>query len=191
MIIEELDYEPEEASDVPEIPPDTVAPIIVLVGAATVEVMQLEVYVDQGAAAEDNRDGFLPMETTGVESVDTAQPTEPSEPWLVTYTATDAAGNVGVATRRVHVTAKCVAPSYLCEELGVGVCATCVNNVTCVCLSVGEEDEEEVVVVEEYTPPLDVTAPLIQLQVKSDFLVGFSTFFLPGGEFCSAILAEN
>jgi hypothetical protein len=164
VIIEELDYEPEEVSDLPDIPPDTVAPVVELVGPMTVEVMQLEAYIDQGAAAEDNRDGFLPVKATGVSAVDTARPTEPNAPWLVTYTATDAAGNVGRATRRVHVTPRCVAPSYLCEDLPGDVCATCVSNVTCVCLSVSKEDEEQAVVVEEYAPPLDVTAPVIQLQ---------------------------
>jgi hypothetical protein len=65
VVIEELDYEPEELSDVPEVPADTVAPVLVLVGPAVVQVMQLQVYVDQGAVADDNVDGFLPVTATG------------------------------------------------------------------------------------------------------------------------------
>jgi hypothetical protein len=46
--------------------------------------------------------------------VDTSTPTADDAPHVVTYTATDAAGNVASLQRRVTVAALCAAPSHLC-----------------------------------------------------------------------------
>jgi endoglucanase Acf2 len=77
---------------------DTTAPVISLVGAASVTHEQGTPYSDPGASATDTVDGAVAVVTTG--SVDDAVGT-----YALTYTATDAAGNEATATRTVVVEA--------------------------------------------------------------------------------------
>ena len=76
---------------------DQDAPVITLLGAATVTVKQGTEYVDAGATATDNNDGAVDVVVTG--SVDASV----VGTYVLTYTATDAAGNVATVTRTVSV----------------------------------------------------------------------------------------
>jgi len=76
---------------------DDTPPVVTLNGSAEDTVVSGQAYVELGATASDNVDGVLPVDVTG--SVDTTQPGT----YTVTYSATDAAGNEGSATRTITV----------------------------------------------------------------------------------------
>ncbi len=76
---------------------DTTAPIVTLYGSAKETMVINTSYVELGARASDDRDGTVNVVITG--SVDTATLGD----YVLTYTATDAAGNIGTATRTVSV----------------------------------------------------------------------------------------
>ncbi len=78
-------------------PPDTTAPVITITGANPVDVVQNSVYTDAGATATDNVDPVVTV--NAVSTVNTAV----IGTYTVTYTATDAAGNVASAVRVVNV----------------------------------------------------------------------------------------
>ena len=77
---------------------DDVEPVVTLVGDAAVVLDNGDTYTELGATAEDNCDGTLTPVTGG----DTVNDRVPGV-YTVTYTATDADGNVGTATRTVTV----------------------------------------------------------------------------------------
>ena len=76
---------------------DETAPVITINGNAAVEVSLQESYNDLGAIATDNEDEVVEVETSG--TVNTNQKGE----YIITYTATDAAGNVATEERVVTV----------------------------------------------------------------------------------------
>jgi len=76
---------------------DTTAPIVTVQGETAVEVVQGTVYEDQGAVANDDVHGFMTAAVSG--EVDTSTPGT----YTITYSATDAAGNTGSASRIVTV----------------------------------------------------------------------------------------
>ena len=76
--------------------PDVVPPVVALNGAAVMTVSYRDGFSDPGATARDDRDGTVPVTVTG------EVPPEAGE-YTLTYTATDAAGNTGRATRTVRV----------------------------------------------------------------------------------------
>ncbi len=76
---------------------DTTAPTITLLGESVVEVELDTSYEDAGATATDAVDGSVEVVTTG--SVDTSA----AATYILTYTATDTAGNSSTATRTVKV----------------------------------------------------------------------------------------
>jgi subtilisin family serine protease len=79
---------------------DVTAPVITLIGNASVSITAGDSYTDQGATATDNVDGTFAV--VGVGSVDTST----AGTYPITYDATDAAGNHAVqVTRTVTVTA--------------------------------------------------------------------------------------
>ena len=77
---------------------DTVAPVISLVGSATVTHEGGTTYTDDGATAADALDGSVTVTTIG--AVDDGTPGIQT----LTYTASDAAGNTSGASRTVTVT---------------------------------------------------------------------------------------
>ncbi len=77
--------------------PDEVSPVVTLTGEATVTITVGETYTEAGATATDNVDGTLTPVISG--SVDTST----AGTYVMTYTATDAAGNESSATRTVTV----------------------------------------------------------------------------------------
>ncbi|MBD3791470.1 MAG: DUF5011 domain-containing protein, partial [Campylobacterales bacterium] len=76
---------------------DTTAPVVTLNGEATVTITVGDSYSDAGATATDNVDGALSPSKSG--SVDTST----AGSYTITWSATDAAGNVGSASRTVIV----------------------------------------------------------------------------------------
>jgi hypothetical protein len=79
---------------------DAVAPILTLVGAASVQVPSGSVYNDAGATAEDNIDGDISASIVVVNRVNTAVVGD----YTVTYDVTDFAGNSATSiTRTVTV----------------------------------------------------------------------------------------
>ena len=78
---------------------DTVAPVISLNGASNVSLSYQEVYVEQGATANDYYDGDVTSSLVITGSVDSSIPGT----YSITYDAWDAAGNVTSTTRVVTV----------------------------------------------------------------------------------------
>ena len=99
---EELEEEAEQ--NVEETPDDveesdTVPPVLSLAGAAELTIELGQQYVDAGASAVDETDGVLAVSTSGeVDSTSVGSN-------VVTYTATDRAGNSAVVERTVNVVA--------------------------------------------------------------------------------------
>ncbi len=78
---------------------DQTAPVITLNGTTPVIVAEGSVYADAGATAADQVDGVVAVVKTGAVNAATAGV------YILTYTATDAAGNSATASRKVKVTA--------------------------------------------------------------------------------------
>lgn len=81
------------------IPVDTVAPVITLNGAESLELTAGGTYTELGATATDNVDSTVTVTTSG--SVDTST----AGSYTITYTATDRAGNTASKTRSILVKA--------------------------------------------------------------------------------------
>ena len=76
---------------------DTTVPVITLSGDAEVSVQQGDAYTDAGATASDSADGEVAVVTSGSVDANTAGQ------YVITYTATDVAGNQATLTRTVTV----------------------------------------------------------------------------------------
>jgi len=76
---------------------DTTPPVVTLTGAATMQVTLNGTFTDPGATATDDKDGKVNVTVTGTVDVNNAAA------YTLTYSATDAAGNTGTATRVVTV----------------------------------------------------------------------------------------
>jgi proteasome assembly chaperone (PAC2) family protein len=87
---------------------DTVAPVISLVGNATVNLEQGDSYTDAGATATDNIDGNLTSSIiVGGDSADTNTPGS----YVITYNVSDSAGNAATEViRTVNVNADATVP---------------------------------------------------------------------------------
>ncbi len=91
----------------PETPtPDTTAPVITLVGDNFVAIKLNGVYTESGAIAKDNIDGDVEITTTGM--VDTSKLGE----YVITYNATDKAGNTSSLSRTIKVSTYVYVPKY-------------------------------------------------------------------------------
>lgn len=77
--------------------PDTTPPVITLTGPSSVSLDFASEFTDQGATANDARDGAVAVTASG-----TVDPFTPGS-YTITYTARDAAGNSATATRTVTV----------------------------------------------------------------------------------------
>jgi len=78
---------------------DTTKPVITLIGPAQITINKGAFYTSTGATAVDNKDGVLEVVTTG--DVDTSK----VGTYILTYTATDSAGNKATTTRTIIVKA--------------------------------------------------------------------------------------
>jgi hypothetical protein len=76
---------------------DTTSPVVTLNGNSTEDVILNSTFSDPGATANDDEDGAITVSTSGTVDVDH------TGDYTLTYSATDAAGNVGQASRVVHV----------------------------------------------------------------------------------------
>ncbi|MDH5394132.1 MAG: DUF5011 domain-containing protein [Gammaproteobacteria bacterium] len=76
---------------------DTTAPVITLNGAAAITLAQGDAYTEAGATAFDNVDGAVSVTITGSVNTSTAGT------YILTYSASDAAGNTATKTRTVTV----------------------------------------------------------------------------------------
>jgi len=86
--------------------PDTTAPVITLLGNATVNVVQGQTYVDAGATAQDNVDGNISNQITVINGVNSSV----IGSYTVTYDVSDAAGNPAQQLVRTVNVAADVAP---------------------------------------------------------------------------------
>jgi hypothetical protein len=84
--------------DLPDTP-DNTGPIISITGFPSVDVAQNQSYIDAGATAVDETDNIVAVEVIAGLPVDTST----LGAHVITYRATDSAGNASVATRRVNV----------------------------------------------------------------------------------------
>ena len=73
----------------PVVSEDTEAPVISLIGSATVELIVDDTYTDEGATAIDNTDGDITADIIMLSNIDTATVGS----YTVTYNVTDQAGN--------------------------------------------------------------------------------------------------
>ena len=85
---------------------DTSAPVITLNGSAKIEITEGEVFSDPGAAATDDVDGTVAVTVQG--NVDSTPGT-----YVLTYTASDLAGNESQVTREVTVVARDTTPPII------------------------------------------------------------------------------
>ncbi|MBK8362305.1 MAG: DUF5011 domain-containing protein [Bacteroidetes bacterium] len=80
---------------------DTTAPVVTLNGDASVTLsLNSAAYTDPGATANDEEDGVV---TATSDASSTNPNVNQIGTYTITYTATDAAGNVGTAVRTVRV----------------------------------------------------------------------------------------
>lgn len=79
--------------------PDTTPPVVTLNGDTNVSLIINQTYVELNATATDDRDGNVTASIIITGTVDTST----AGTYLLTYTASDAAGNEGNATREVKV----------------------------------------------------------------------------------------
>lgn len=93
---------------------DTTAPVVTLTGAATQTISLQGTYTEMNATAEDDEDGALTPTVSGTVNVNQ------TGVYTITYTATDAAGNVGTATREITVVndADGMTGTYTCTIAG-------------------------------------------------------------------------
>src|SRR5690242_811709 len=75
---------------------DTTPPVISLSGASSMDVVLNGTFNDPGASASDDEDGAISVTPSGSVNEDLVGE------YTITYTAQDAAGNVGTATRTVR-----------------------------------------------------------------------------------------
>ena len=76
---------------------DTTKPVVSLIGSSSITINLGTAYTDKGATATDNIDGTITPVKTGTVNINTAGT------YIITWTATDAAGNVKTVTRTVIV----------------------------------------------------------------------------------------
>ncbi|KAK3280793.1 hypothetical protein CYMTET_11384 [Cymbomonas tetramitiformis] len=161
-----LDYEDDIVSSYAG-KPDVEPPEITILGNAAVEVRLMSHYQDAGASAVDLVDGSVLVDVAGLEAVSTELPTPADAPFVITYSAVDAAGNAAVSvTRSVAVVDPCTPPSFFCRDLDL--CSMCPssssNSSECICMSAWNVSEALVdQAAEEYVPVQDVTVPIITL----------------------------
>ncbi len=77
---------------------DTIAPVIIMAGDASMTIMHGTPFTDPGVSATDTVDGTVPVTTTGAVGADVGT-------YVLTYSATDAAGNTSTVSRTVTVEA--------------------------------------------------------------------------------------
>jgi hypothetical protein len=105
---------------------DTTAPVVTLNGSESVTISLQGSYSEVGATANDDEDGVITVTTTGTVDVNK------TGTYTVTYSATDAAGNEGTATRTVTVVndAAKYEGAYTCTNPDFGTSSPWTQNIT-------------------------------------------------------------
>ena len=105
---------------------DVTAPTVTLVGASSETISLQGTYTEQSATANDDKDGKLTPTITGTVNVNL------TGIYVITYTATDAAGNSGTATRTITVVndAAIYEGTYDCSDPSFGAGSDWVQTVT-------------------------------------------------------------
>lgn len=127
---------------------DTTKPVVTLNGNAEIKLLYGQEYIEYGATAVDNYDGELEVTITNTVIIDKVSPH--GEPYVVTYTAMDSSGNIGVAIRYVEI----------------------IDNISPVITLVGKE----ITYVEVYSEYKDEGA-LIEDNVDGTFVMPATSFF--------------
>lgn len=173
-------------------PQDTDAPVLLLLGAATMTVRLGAPFQDPGTAALDARDANVARTVTrglpALQQALAAAEDDPSSlgrasatglhgPWVLLYTATDAAGNTSPAiSRSVFIDASCPAGTRWCAESRACVDGTCLPAAVADLLSMDSPGQQR----EPYTPPVDKQPPVLTLaDLPGDERMGNSS--LPAG----------
>eukprot|EP01137_Pigoraptor_chileana_P037331 Opistho-2@34264 len=150
---------------------DVTSPVVELKGTSTVVIEQFGTYKDDGAIATDNKDGDVSSAISVSGSVNTGLAGD----YELTFSATDAAGNVGSVTRLVSVqdinectiaesnihAAKCDKNAY---------CTNRVNSYDCICNDGFSGDGKTC---------RDVTPPVITTAISETFINQYDTFIIP------------
>lgn len=104
-----------DTPDTPDTPTaDTTAPVITLNGGSSLSLDVGDTFTDPGATATDNEDGSVNVTATG--SVDTTTAGQ----YIITYTASDAAGNVASTALTVTVSSSVAAPKVVLDDGAAG-----------------------------------------------------------------------
>lgn len=145
-----------------------------LVGEASATVRLGEMYRDAGAIALDARDAAVPVTTLGLSALLQALAVAAADPgslglagenglhgpWVLIYTARDAAGNVSPSvTRSVYIDASCPQGSAWCSLSRTCVETTCLPAAVTTFLGLGEVQDGN----DRYTPPVDTQPPVLLL----------------------------
>jgi len=107
---------------------DTTKPVITLKGDKNMTVVLNSTFTDPGYTANDDEDGDISTSVvvSGTVDVNTAGV------YVITYTVSDAAGNIGTIDRNVEVrnAAKYLEGSYNVTDVAVGITSTYTDNIT-------------------------------------------------------------
>lgn len=76
---------------------DITAPVVSLTGASSITISLQDNYTEYGATAEDDKDGTITASSSGSVNEDLVGT------YTIIYSATDAAGNTGTASRTIYV----------------------------------------------------------------------------------------
>ncbi|HRY33478.1 MAG TPA: DUF5011 domain-containing protein [Bacteroidales bacterium] len=95
---------------------DTTAPVITLIGGATVYIDLGQAWVDPGFTAEDDEDGDITAQVVVTGTVDNKVVNE----YMITYTVADDAGNETTIERKVYVRAELLKGTYDVTDVVTG-----------------------------------------------------------------------
>eukprot|EP00892_Ulva_mutabilis_P005686 jgi/Ulvmu1/348/UM001_0353.1 len=173
--------------------PDTQAPLLFLLGDATMTVRLGTPFRDPGAVALDARspDAATVM-TLGLSELQQALEAGVADPallgatggtglhgpWVLEYIATDAAGNMSpFVPRRVYIDSGCPAGTAWCAEARACVSGACLPAALARTLGIGTAPTQA----EEFVPPVDTSPPTLVLTEPSGGGIAVSGLGLPAG----------
>lgn len=156
------------------LPADTDPPLLWLIGPPAMTIHINLTFVDPGAAALDSRDANPTIATLGLaefeQSLDAAA-ADPSSlgpanvdgvhgPWVLFYTARDAAGNASPSvTRSLYIDTRCPTGATWCAGTRTCGVAVCLPESAAIVLGLSRN----MAAAAEYVPPVDTQAPLLRL----------------------------
>lgn len=158
------------------LPPDSQPPLLELLGPATVTLQIGAPFRDPGASAVDSRDPAPSVTTLGLpellQALEAAA-VDPSSlgpatvdglhgPWLLLYSARDAAGNVSPSvSRSVFIDSRCPGSTMWCPQVQACVDGLCLPAAVAAVLG----GSAAPTAAQEYFPPVDTEPPRLLLEV--------------------------